>query len=231
MRAVDGSYARALDGSYTGMCGISADEVLSIFIFHPSSLRHFLLLPSSSHLAIVSGPVKIIRVVESEDEVAVDRRRVALRVVRTHATRQTLDHGRRIWAEEECDRVAIPARVVQHAVRRREVAVVGPALHYVTEVDEKRPLDHGRREPLTARQPNGQTRHVLPREYRDERVVGMRPLAELLVVFRVLRRIVEKAQLDVRLVLEERREVAGRHVERASEHGQHLFAHALEGLE
>ena len=54
----------------------------------------------------------------------------------------------------------------------------------------------------------------------------MRPLAELLVVVDVLRRVVQEAQVDVGLVREERREVIGGHLERAGQHGQHALAHA-----
>ena len=68
----------------------------------------------------VSLAVQVVRVREVEDEVAVDRRRVARRVAGVRAARQALEHGRHVRAVEKGDRVAVGARIVEHAVGRGE---------------------------------------------------------------------------------------------------------------
>ena len=59
----------------------------------------------------------------------------------------------------------------------------------------------------------------------------MGALTELLVVVGLLRRVVEEAQIDVRLVREELREVFGGHSEGPCQDRQHALAEPLQGLE
>ena len=110
-------------------------------------------------------------------------------------------------------------------------AIVRPPLHDVAEIDEERAGDHGRGQPLPAGKAHGESGGILTGEHGDERVVGVGPLAELLVVVDLLGRVVQEAQVDVRLVLEVPSEVAGWHVERPREQGQGPLAHRLHGLE
>src|SRR5262245_5161981 len=56
------------------------------------------------------------------------------------------------------DGVAARAGSIDHAMRRRQEAVVGPAAEQVTAVDEKRTLDRRRIDPASAWQPHRQPR-------------------------------------------------------------------------
>ena len=175
--------------------------------------------------------MEVVGVVEVQHQVPVHRARIARRLARAHARRQAFDGRLDVRAVEERDRVAVRAGVVQHPVRRRQKAVVRPALHDVAEVDQEGARDHRRGEPLAAGEADREPGHVLSREHRDERVVGVGPLTELLLVVGLLRRVVQEAQIDVRLVGEERPEVSRRHVERPREQGQYPLAQAFHGLE
>ena len=63
--------------------------------------------------------VKIIRAVEFEDKVAIDRRRVIWRVFGAGTGREALDHRIRVRTVEIGDRVAVGPRFVENAVRGR----------------------------------------------------------------------------------------------------------------
>ena len=108
--------------------------------------------------------VKIIGPVEFENEVAVNRGRIARRIVGAGAAREAFDHRICIGAVKEGDRITVGARLIQNAVRRRQKAVVRPAPHDVAEIDQKRPGNDRRREPFAGRQPYCQSRHIGARQ-------------------------------------------------------------------
>jgi hypothetical protein len=91
--------------------------------------------------------------------------------------------------------------------------------------------DDRRRKPLAGWEAHGEAGHVGAGERGHETVVGVRRLAEQIVLGGILRRIVQEPQVGVRLVGEERREMLFRHVERNRENRQYAVAHRAERAE
>ena len=104
-------------------------------------------------------------------------------------------------------------------MRGRQVHAVRPALQHVAAVDEIGAGHLRRLDPVVAGRADLQPRHVVGRQEREHRAVGVRSEAPLVVVV-VHRRVVRHAQRHAGLV-EVRVEVVGGQVERQRQDRQH----------
>ena len=158
---------------------------------------------------------------------AVRDRRVFRRVAASWHVGRQASCAVEVRAEEERDRVPVGARDVQHAMRRRQPAVVGPAAQQVAGVDEEAAGQHRRVEPRAVGAADLQAADAVLHQEREEAGVGVRAGAVLLRLALVAHRIVEEAQLQVRRI-EVRGEEVERQVERARDDRQHLHAERLD---
>src|SRR6516164_279286 len=110
----------------------------------------FLSLSGSQHRGLGAMPlvVEIIGSIKLEDQITINRGRIPRRIVTAGACRDGLDHAVRVRAVEIGDRIAVGPGFVEDAMRCRQKPVVGPTPHDVAEIDEKRPWNNRRREPL-----------------------------------------------------------------------------------
>ena len=116
-------------------------------------------------------------------------------------------------------------------MRRRQKPIIRPASHDVAEIDQKRPRDDRRSEPFAGGQPHGEPGNIGPRQRGHKAVVGVRRLAKGVVLCRLLRRIVQKADDGMGFVGKERRkEIAGQ-PECRGKRRQHAVAHRAERVE
>ena len=116
-------------------------------------------------------------------------------------------------------------------MRRRQKAIIRPASHDVAEIDQKGPRDDRRSEPFAGGQPHGEPGNVGPRQRGHKAVIGMRRLAKGVVLGRVLRRIVQKADDGMGFVGKERRKEIRGQPEGRRKRRQHAVAHCVQRVE
>ena len=172
---------------------------------------------SSGGIAVVVVPVQPLHQV-----VAVAHRHMARRVGGIGAGRQAFDDLVHSRVEEIRQGIAVAAGAVDHAVRCRDIAVVGPARQHVGDVEHEGARQRRRVDPFSHARAHLQSAGIILRQQRDDAVVGVRRGAELFRIrLRRLRRIVQQAQEGGRLA-KEAVERIGRHVQRHGDQPDHV---------
>jgi len=143
-------------------------------------------------------------------------RLVSGRVVGADAAWDRLDDDIVVRSEEE--RAGVPRAVVaiDDAVRRRPESIVRVARQHRAGIDDERARHRRRPDPVALGGAHFEARELRLRQERDEVVVGMRREAELVVLGRRMRRVVDQPNRAVRLG-EGLGEIVGRQVERQRE--------------
>ena len=143
-------------------------------------------------------------------------RLVSGRVVGADAAWDGLNDDIVVRSEEE--RAGVPRAVVaiDDAVRRRPESIVRVARKHRAGIDDERARHRRRPDPVALGGAHFEARELRLRQERDEVVVGMRREAELVVLGRRMRRVVDQPNRAVRLG-EGLGEIVGRQVERQRE--------------
>src|SRR6266566_188713 len=149
-------------------------------------------------------------------ECAVRRRLVSGRVVGADAAWDRLDDDIVVRSEEERAGVARAVVAIDDAVRRRPESIVRVARQHRAGIDDERARHRRRPDPVALGGAHFEARELRLRQERDEVVVGMRREAELVVLGRRMRRVVDQPNRAVRLG-EGLGEIVGRQVERQRE--------------
>ena len=162
--------------------------------------------------------------------VAPHHRIVARRIAGAGAAFQAGDLGLEIRIEEEGQRIAVPARRIDHPVHGRAEAVVGPAHQHVADIDQEHAGPVGRIDPFAVAGLDLKAADIVLRQDGDEAEIAVRRGAELFRVgFGRQRRIVQRPHETHRIAVA-RGEEAFRQVERGLEQRQEPEAEGRHGV-
>ena len=150
-------------------------------------------------IAVGYRDARIVHFAEPGHVLDVGERLVFRRIFGTGAGRQTLHQMLRPAVEEERDGETFRAGPVEHAVRRRQKAIVCPAPQHIAAVDEEGAWNGRRVDPPSAGQSYGKSRDLVGRQQSHEARIGVRRQTELVVGHRILRRIMRHAQFEHRI--------------------------------